>query len=178
MPASALSHKTRDNTSGLAEVGCRKVSGFITSTEELENHRKVRQGKVLVVLRFMISPLKPQNDHISLPKIIMLFAMHCLLDTRILDTSSHVIFIKHLHSVIQIVQISDSPYSRGQNTPHSRPHVWFSIWMLTPTPASTRTLAAAHPNKSRLLFVLGEEDGEFVVVVRTSPHEVEVLFAK
>jgi hypothetical protein len=55
--------------------------------------------------------------------------------------------------------------------------VWLKSWTLAPTPASI-ALVAAYPNKSRLLFVLGKEDGEFMFVVRTSFHEVEVLFAK
>jgi hypothetical protein len=180
LPARALSHKARRKYLRTCRSIVSKVSGSITSAEELESHRKVGQGNVLVVPRFIISPLKTQNDHISRPKIIMLFAVHCLLDTLILATSSQcvVVFVKDLHRVVQLIQIFDSPYSRGQNAVHIRPHVWFSIWMLAPTPASTRTLEAAHPNKSRLLFMLGEEDGEFVGVVRTRPHEVEVLFAK
>jgi hypothetical protein len=177
MPGRVLSHKTREGTSGLAGVGCRKVSGFITSTEELENHRKVGQGKVLVVLRFMIGPFKTQNHHIPLPKIIVLFAMHCLLDTRILDKSSHVVFVNDLHGVIQLVQVSDSPCSRGKDVPHIRTHVRLKNWTLAPTLASI-TLLAAYPNESWLLFVLRKKDSEFVVVLRTRSHEVEVLFAE
>jgi hypothetical protein len=55
--------------------------------------------------------------------------------------------------------------------------VWLKSWTLAPASASP-ALLAAYPNKSRLLFVLGKEDGEFVVIVRTGLHEVEVLFAK
>jgi hypothetical protein len=55
--------------------------------------------------------------------------------------------------------------------------VWLKIWTLTPTPASV-TLLAPYPNESRLLFVLGEEDDEFVIIVRTGFHEVEVLVAE
>jgi lipoate synthase len=38
-------------------------------------------------------------------------------------------------------------------------------------------LLTVHPNKSRLLLVLGEEDGEFMVIM-TGLHEVEVLVTK
>jgi hypothetical protein len=79
--------------------------------------------------------------------------------------------------MIQLVKISDSPRSRGQDAPHIRTHVWLKSWTLAPASASP-ALLAAYPNKSRLLFVLGKEDGEFVVIVRTGLHEVEVLFAK
>jgi hypothetical protein len=55
--------------------------------------------------------------------------------------------------------------------------VWLKSRTLAPTPASP-TLLEAYPNKSRLLFMLGKDDGELMVVVRTGLHEVEVLFAK
>lgn len=79
--------------------------------------------------------------------------------------------------MIQLVKISDSPCSRDKNVPHIRTQVWLKIWTLAPTPTSI-TLPAAYPNESRLLFVLGKEDGEFMIVVRTGFHEVEVLFAE
>ena len=121
--------------------------------------------------------MKTQSHHISLPKLIVLFALHCLLDTCIHEASSHVVLVKDLYSMIQLVKISHSLCSRSKDVPHIRTHVWLKIWTLTPTPASV-TLLAAYPNESGLLFVLGEEDGEFVIIVRTGFHEVEVLVAE
>jgi hypothetical protein len=79
--------------------------------------------------------------------------------------------------MVQLVKISDSPCSRGKDAPHIRTQVWLKSWTIAPSPTSI-TLLTVHPNKSRLLLVLGEEDGEFMVIMRTGLHEVEVLVTK
>jgi hypothetical protein len=169
--------KTREDTTEPAEAGYRRVSGLITSTKELKNHRKIRQRKVLVERRIGLCSLKTECNDVPLPKLIVLFAVHGLHDTCIGDTSSKVVFVNDLYSVVQLIKISDSPCSRDKDIPYPRTHVWLTHWTLADIPASINLLEP-HPNKSRLLFVFGKEDGKFVIIVRTGLHKGDVLLAK